>query len=150
MINFAKIAGLVIVGIVVGLVIAGLTTQNNVGGIYNNVTNEFYSGVRVGTNPKTLKEVGTCQLIGTDASQPASSTRPYDCIVANAQSGDFVMAELSRGTTLTSLGWSVIGAQASTTNGYITVLIANQTGGARTPSTDAVGSSTPYFVISSR
>lgn len=150
MINFAKIAGWVIAGIVVGLVIAGLTTQNNVGGIYNNVTNEFYSGVRVGTNPKTLKEVGTCELIGTNVSQAASSTRPYDCIVANAQSGDFVVSNISRGTALTSLGWSIVGASASTTNGYITFVIANQTGGARTPSTDAVGSSTPYFVISTR
>lgn len=150
MINFAKATGLVIAGIVVGLVIAGLTTQSNVGGVYNNVTNEFISGVRIGSNPKTIKAAGTCELIGTNVSQIASSTRPYDCIVTDAQSGDFVVANIARGTTLTSLGWSIVGANASTTNGYITVLIANQTGGARTPSTDAVGSSTPYIVIGSR
>lgn len=112
-------------------------------------------GFKLGTNGTLRAEEirGTCTLIagtggsGIDASQPASSTRPYDCAVTGVVSGDVVSAQLSTTTILSGNNgsWSIEAAGASTTAGFITVLLRNN-GAAAVPSATGVGSSTSYLV----
>lgn len=104
-----------------------------------------------GTNGSRIGPVisGTCNLLGMDASATATTSSPYDCAVTGVVSGDTVIATL--GTTsltanLVKNGWFIVGAKASSTSGFITIQIANYTGGAATPSTQQVGSSTNYLV----
>ncbi len=104
------------------------------------------SGTRVGP-----VIIGNCALIGTDGSQAASSTLPYDCAVTGVVSGDFVQAQIATTTVFkVSTGWAISGGGASTTAGYITVLLSNNTGAAATPSVTGVGSTTAYEIMHPR
>ena len=87
---------------------------------------------------------GSCNLIGTNASQAASSTKAYDCAVTNMTSSYKVMAILASSTAPVTAGigpWSIDAAKASTTAGYVTVLLHNY-GASAVPSATGVGSST--------
>lgn len=90
----------------------------------------------------------TCNLIGSDASQAASTSKAYDCAVTGLLATDNVIAQIATTTTAASgYGyWSITGAKASTTAGYATVLLFNGTGAAAVPSVHAVGSSTKIWV----
>lgn len=48
MTKFAKIAGLVFAGVIVGLLLSA-ASSNRLGGVYNQVTNYFREGIKVGT-----------------------------------------------------------------------------------------------------
>lgn len=99
-----------------------------------------------GTNIGTVV-FSACNLVGTDASQAASTTVPYDCAVTGVLSGDVVFAELASSTARGgSSSWAINAAKASTTAGFVTVLLTNN-GPAATPSVTAVGSSTSIFTI---
>lgn len=113
----------------------------------------FPHGITIGlpsnspTNIGDIK-VGTCNLLGMDASQAASSTASYDCAVTGVVSGDLVFAALSTTTSNTSvLNWAVTASKASTTAGFITLRVSNFSGAAVAPSISAVGSSTQYIVV---
>lgn len=106
-------------------------------------------GLKVGDNGSEFTELKatTCNLIGTDGSQTASTTSAYSCAVTGVASGDVVMAILSSSTpafpqTGVNPGWMIIGAKASTTAGFVEVLLTNFTGAAAIPSVTSVGSST--------
>lgn len=106
--------------------------------------------LQIGTNGTSLSQLlkGNCALIGMDASQAATTTEPYDCAVANVKSGDVVLAQLELSASLgTQPGWVITGAKASTTPGYITVLVENITGAAAVPSVTGVGSSTAFVAL---
>jgi hypothetical protein len=92
---------------------------------------------------------GTCNLIGSDSSQAATTTVAYDCAVTNAQSGDTVFAQLASTTPALggSMGWVIVATKASSTSGYITVMLTNMSGASRVPSVTSVGSSTQYLII---
>lgn len=93
----------------------------------------------------------TCELIGTHVTQAGSSTLPYDCAVTGVVSGDYVLAQLATSTAFKTLnGWEIVGAKASTTSGFITVLLSNLTGGSADPSATSVASSTQYLVLHPR
>ncbi len=123
------------------------------------LVNASTTRVSIGTNGTSMNQVihGSCTLIGggasptppsgIDASQTASTTAPYDCAVTGVVSGDIVLAQFSTSTPMYVSGWVIEGAKASTTAGYITVLVANLTGIARVPSASGVGSSTAYIII---
>ena len=81
-----------------------------------------------------------------DGSHAASTTRAYDCAVTGVEDGDLVFAQLATSTANGSITWLVAGAKASTTDGYITVMITNY-GAAAVPSATGVGSSTSYLII---
>lgn len=102
----------------------------------------------VGSSGTTITQIvaGTCDLVGMDATQNASTTRSYDCAVAGVVNDDKVFVQLSTTTPSTNLGWRVNGASASTTSGYITISLMNLTGGNVTPSASRVGSSTSYVI----
>jgi hypothetical protein len=102
--------------------------------------------LKIGDNGATFAELKatTCNLIGTDGSQTASTTVAYDCAITGIASGDVVLAQLATTTVYVggSAGWLITASKASTTSGYITVLLSNLTGSNRVPSASNVGSST--------
>lgn len=92
---------------------------------------------------------GTCALIlpGTNTAT-ASTSISMDCAVTGVVSGDTVFASFATSTAITStagLGWSIAGASASTTSGFITLRINNNTGANNVPS--PVGSTTQFLVL---
>lgn len=159
---------LVVLALVLGYFVGSYTTSKTFGatgtrfpnGISANSTSPVAGEVRgttltatgsltVGTNGSTIAELKgtTCNLIGTDASQVASTTVAYDCAVTGIASGDVVMAMLATSTPVGgSSGWSISAAKASTTAGYITVLLYNN-GVAAVPSVTSVGSSTNIWYM---
>lgn len=111
----------------------------------------FSSTATIGTNGSAITELKatTCALIGTDGSQAASTSVPYDCAVTGIASGDVVLAQIATSTDFAGpvFGWDIIAAKASTTAGYVTVLLANKTGAAATPSISGVGSTTNIWYM---
>lgn len=74
-------------------------------------------------------QFGTCNLIGGSAGLIASTTANFDCAVTGIQKGDTIVADLGANAPLgPSLGFMLVKAVASSTNGYITFTIANLTG----------------------
>lgn len=115
----------------------------------------------VGSDGTALTEIikGSCTSFtantlatGDGLTHAASTTKAYDCAVTNVESGDTVFAQFatstpnSAGALFTQAVWSIVGAQASTTNGYITLMIWNN-GPDAIPSALGVGSSTNYLII---
>lgn len=104
------------------------------------------NGTCTGTRVSQLLK-GSCALIGTDASQTGTSTVAYDCAVTGVVAGDTVIAQLSTSTPFsTSRSWDIVAAKASSTSGFITVLLANN-GQTAIPSVTGVGSSTNYMIM---
>lgn len=118
----------------------------------------------VGSNGTTLSKLmkGTCYLTnygtsgsGIDASQAASSTVLYQCAATNGAntaitglvSGDLTIVQFATTTAEVLNGWVIVSSSASTTNGYINVLVSNLTGTAAVPSMVGVGSSTSYIIM---
>ena len=171
--NFLKYAGIVFAGVIVGLLLSAASSNKTLGNVYQQVTQYFYQGIKVGTsdqfqvsetgavtstgtlkigsNGSTISEIQatSCDLIGTNGSQAASTTKPYDCAITGIASGDVAFAQLATSTAIGSgsLGWAIVASKASTTAGYVTVLLANLTGAAAVPSATSVGSSTSVFYI---
>jgi hypothetical protein len=143
--NFLKAAGCVVVGVAIGCFLAAGGVS--FGGVYNQTTKYFENGgLKVGQNGSTFAELKatTCDLIGSNASQAASTTVAYDCAVTGIASGDVVLAQLASstpGSASQAGSWEIQAAKASTTAGYVTVLLKNN-GAAAVPSVTGVGSST--------
>lgn len=148
-----------VTALVVALVVVVLVGGNqsvHLGGVTNYDTLSI-TGLTLGTqstttaaSPVQTKMYGTsCTLIGTDISHTASTTKPYDCAITGVTSSDKVMAIYASTTPIgagNTLGWTVMGAKASTTAGYVTILLGNFTGASAAPSVTSVGSTTPVFI----
>lgn len=109
----------------------------------------FIGGLQIGQRGSEVKNLlkGTCALIGSDVSQTGTSTKAYDCAVTGVVSGDIVHAQLATSTPFSaSRNWAITAAQASSTSGFITVLLTNL-GQTAVPSASAVGSSTSYIIL---
>ena len=100
--------------------------------------------------------IGTCALTGMNVSQTASTTSPYDCAVTGVVAGDYVVAQFATSSTAVNqsfngnngTGWVVQSAIASSTDGYITVRVANLSGGSVVPAAvTQLGSTTRYMII---
>lgn len=108
-------------------------------------------GFTVGSSGTTFaKQIGTtCNLIGTDGSQTASTSKAYDCAVTGVTASDIVFAQLATTTTATinCPGWWITAAKASSTAGFVTVILANSACGAAVPSVTSVGSSTKIWAF---
>jgi hypothetical protein len=91
---------------------------------------------------------GNCALIVNAQTVTASTTKAFDCAVTGVVSGDPVWAQFATTTpgTVPSNGWAIVGAAASSTNGFITVLVSNLTGATASPNVLGISSSTNYFV----
>lgn len=110
----------------------------------------------VGTSGSTISflKTGTCNLsTGGTASINATSTLTVDCgagekgstAIAGITAGDKVFLQMPTTTPTTFLGVNVIGANASSTTGFITLTLFNGTGAAYTI-TPAASSSIQYWV----
>lgn len=69
-----------------------------------------------------------CALIAPSYTVAASTTVPMDCALSGAVSGDFVLASFGSTTIPIAGGWRIVGASASTTSGYDTLQVRNETG----------------------
>lgn len=98
------------------------------------------SGTRVGPII-----VGTGILIAPSyVSLVASTSLPADIAVTGVVSGDYVFAQFATSSPA-GAGWQIIGASASSTNGFITVRFVNNTGATATIPA-SIASSTLYQV----
>lgn len=88
-----------------------------------------------------------CNLIGTEGSQAATSTKAYDCTVTNLTSSFNTLAQLATSTISTIGGWVIASSKASTTAGFATVMLTNLTGAAAVPAVTGVGSSTVIWAF---
>ena len=98
------------------------------GGITNTGT------ATIGASGTGLTQVlkGTCSLIGAPTIA-ATSTAAMDCAATGAVAGDTVFFTLATTTPSTNLGWRVIGANASSTSGFLTFIVQNLTGASAIP-----------------
>lgn len=142
-----------------------ISTNINTGGTLDvtgktTLVNASTTRVSIGSSGTTVTQLikGFCTswngtgLNSMDGNQTASTTEAYDCAVTGVVSGDMVMAQLSTSTPFVAGSnnlagdWAIVGAQASTTSGYITILLWNG-GATAVPSATGVGSSTAYLII---
>lgn len=149
-----------IVGVVAGLILivgglvgyvgykagSGYTPEPgaNVTGQIHRQLEQFTQGVVLGPNGGTIGEMRAvqCDLIA-NVSITASTSAPVDCAVTGVASGDAVFAQLSTTSqNATNRQWLITSAKASSTAGYVTVMLWNGTGANAVPSATAVGSST--------
>lgn len=122
----------------------------------------FPHGITIGlpaNSPTNLGDVkiGTGALIvgsGAGGTVSASSTAVFDLAVPGMVSGDLPTSVAFSTSTApspewgaTSPKWLIIGQKASTTAGYITVLVLNQTGGSASLSASGIASTTIYTVV---
>lgn len=121
--------------------------------IGSNCNSSFSSTAANGCKSTTHFIATSCNLIGTDASQAASTTLAYDCAVTGVTSSDTVIAQLSTTTqnsvidnNTTAGPWAIYSAKASTTAGFVTVRLHNG-GLAAIPSVSSVGSSTAVLIF---
>lgn len=87
----------------------------------------------------TFIKKGTCNLVGGTIA--ATSTGFAACAVTGALAGDLVFATFAT----SSPGAAIVGAQASSTAGYITLKILNLSGASR--DTTAFGTGTAYLIV---
>ena len=133
---------------------AGRSVSSYLGGVTNydeiDVTALKVGGSN-GTRMGVITHTASCTLIVPVATQTASTTQPYDCAVTGVVSGDTVFAQFASTTGLTAFGsggqWSIVGAKASSTAGFVTVLIRNETGAAANVSATGIASSTNILTI---
>lgn len=106
-------------------------------------------GIRVGSSGTTVSKVivATCDLLANN-SISATSTGAADCAVTGVVAGDRIVGVvLATTTVVTNLGVQVVGANASSTAGFVTFKLANWTGAAVVPSAiSKFGSSTQVFI----
>lgn len=70
---------------------------------------------------------GACSLIAPNYTVTASTTVAMDCAIPGLVSGDGVEIMFAT-STASGTGWTVSGASASTTAGFATLRVANNTG----------------------
>lgn len=102
----------------------------------------------LGGNPTNLGKLlfGTCSLIAPSFTVAATSTMPMDCAITGVTPTDGAFAQFATSTATTYGGWSVRGASASSTAGYITVSVVNGTG-ASAVIPASIASSTKYIIL---
>jgi len=107
----------------------------------------FYNGLSVGVSNETISNVlfGTdCDLSGgvSTLSAGTSTSASLDCAVTGVESGDTVI--VGEPSTMPT-GWRIVRSFASSTNGYVTVVINNQSATTTIPST--VTQDLPYIIF---
>ena len=107
------------------------------------------NGLKVGNNGTSITKIitGTGILIASNYSSLAASTSlPFDIAVTGVTANDVVFTQFASTTASANLGWYIIGSSASSTAGYITIQVINNTGVAATiPS--YIASTTQYLVL---
>lgn len=99
------------------------------------------NGSRVGP---VITGFGT--LISNAFTVTASSTLSMDIAITGVVSGDVVDAWFAT-STANGGGWAITGSSASSTSGYITVRVANNTGANAVVPQSLASSTVPYLII---
>lgn len=112
----------------------------------------FLQGLAIGPDRTATKltavRSGTCNMIAPSFTFAASSSQPFDCAIPGVKSGDVVWLGFAT-SSANGAGWLVTQASASTTAGYVTGRLVNNTGtSAVIPA--SLASSTKYTVFSTQ
>lgn len=101
-----------------------------------------------GTNGTRLGPImtGICSLIAPSFTVSASSTVPMDCAITGVVPTDGVFAQFASSTAATFGGWSIRGASASSTAGFVTISVVNGSGGTGVIPA-SIASTTKYIVL---
>lgn len=124
--------------VIIGLV--SFTGSNaSLGGTVENFPSWYTNGIKIGASNKLISNLtfGTCTLTGASTlAVGTSSALKMSCTATGVKSGDNVRVQLA---STAPAAWSVIGASASTTNGFLEVTINNQSATTTIPSTVTAG-----------
>lgn len=101
--------------------------------------------VTIGASGSAVAQVikGIGSIVG-NAPVTASTTKAFDIAVTGAVSGDICFAQ-GASTTQSYLGMEIIGCSASSTSGFITLLVSNPNAAAVVPY--PIASATQYMII---
>lgn len=151
-----------IVGVVVAIVIAllamglALSASKSAAGVSFGGTTNYdevdASALKIGGTNGTrlgLLSFGICQLIASTYTVAASTTIGMDCAITGVVPTDGVFAQFATSTQIGIGGWSIRGASASSTAGFITVSVVNGTGASNTIPA-SLASTTKYIVLRSQ
>lgn len=124
--------------------------QNAFGGVTNYDEVDATALKIGGTNGSRIGLIafGGCNLIASSFTVAASSSVPVDCAVSGVVTGDSVNAWFATSSS-NGAGWLVTQSSASTTAGFITLRIVNNTG-ASAVIPASLASTTKYFVLHPR
>lgn len=150
--NNTKIAiGLSVVAIVIAIIAYGHTGSslgNKTASFWDSVQGYRVNGTEVFTSGGFLAgaTTGTCSLIGSVASIPASTTVAFDCAVTGIVSGDITFSQFATTTASSGgPGWLITQSSASTTSGFLTLNVTNLTGTTATMPA-SLSTAVKYFV----
>lgn len=135
----------------------GITTTGDVSAAAGTFTGAvaLTSTFQLGSAGTALSELksGTCTIFAYATTIAASSSAQVDCsggaaltAISGIQSGDRIFASLASTTSSAGMGLNIEWVAASTTAGYITMMINNATGAVFTWASTA-SSSIPYLVV---
>lgn len=156
--NWINTVLIALVGLMLILVLVGgnqSVPKDSIGGVTNYDSVES-AGLAIGSGcdnedsactGTTVTQIieSTCTLIYSDSQITASTTKAFDCAVTGVVSGDRVFVDIATSTPPGFGAWLLAGASASSTSGFVTLQIANFTGGTRNIPM-AIGSSTKVRV----
>lgn len=106
--------------------------------------NNFGASCTGSTVAQMVKGTGSL-IMPNYVSLVASSTLAADIAVTGVQSGDLVFAQFAT-STAAGAGWDIVGVSASTTSGFITLRIINNTGTTATIPA-SIASTTQYWIV---
>lgn len=143
----------------IGIVLAIVALAVSIGGYFHVAVPSFGGVTNYDELDATALKIGgangsrigpvitsTCSLIAPSFTVTASSTAVMDCAVTGVVTGDGVFAQFATTSAAFGGGWSIAGASASTTSGFITLLVANGTG-ATAVIPASVASTTKYIIL---
>lgn len=103
------------------------------------------AAVQIGSSGSAVRDLilTSCDMLGAGVTHVSSTTLPYSCAVTGVTSTFKVLAQFSSTTVPTTRtgGFSIVASRASTTNGYVEVMVFNS-GPSATLSGQSMGSST--------
>lgn len=138
--------------IAVGSLVCVLVQKAPLPGGITNYDEVDTTALRVGGTNSTrlgLLSFGTCSLIANTFTVAASSTVPMDCAITGVVSTDGVFAQFATSSQIGLGGWSIRGASASSTSGFITLSVVNGTGASNVIPA-SLASTTKYIVLRAR
>jgi hypothetical protein len=123
-----SIAVLVVLGLY--FVPAGQPTGATSYPAYEALQKWFGGGIAVGTAPTSIKGINwsNCQLIASTYTVAASTTVAMDCAQTGATPNDAVLVQFGTSTIPVAGSWRIVGASPSSTPGYDTLQVRNDTG----------------------
>lgn len=146
----ALVAVAIIAVAALGIVLTSNSSSPSFGGV-TNYDEVDATAIKVGGTNGTrigLFAVGQCSLIAPSFTFAASTSVAVDCAVNGVQTGDIVDANFATSSAV-GAGWLVTGASASSTSGFITLRVVNNTG-ASAVIPASIASTTDYTVLRPR